>query len=132
MAVRRAAHLVAVAFAFLLSLVTLARRVDGAVDDAHEASGKAGPRFGTSTPSFFNGGENLLAWDENALDDAVKIKGEAGMTHLQRMRRTEAERQLYLHAGASSLPSLLPAPAFARRDDDTAVLTPFRTPPCPG
>jgi hypothetical protein len=93
--------------AVLVTLAACAGRVAaGDVEtDAHAARGKAGPRFGTDHASFFNGGENLLAWDENVLGEVGKggagggAGGKGGETHLQKLRRTEAERQLYLHAG---------------------------------
>lgn len=88
--------------AVVAALALFAGLVASDVDDAHAARGKAGPRFGSDRPNFFNGGENLLAWDDNVLDaKEAGAGGAAGLTHLQKLRRNEAQRQLYLHAGAS-------------------------------
>ena len=89
----RRAIAIAIAAACLFALTGSAT---GDVDAAHR-SGKLGPRFGSSLPSFFDGGENAFAGDDDALSAPAGRRrpppGAAGT-------RSEDERLLYLRSGS--------------------------------
>ena len=89
----RRALAIAIAAACLFALTGSAT---GDVDAAHR-SGKLGPRFGSSLPSFFDGGENAFADDDDALTDPPRRRrppsGAPGS-------RVEDERLLYLRSGS--------------------------------